>query len=248
MLDARLQSQHAQFIGLENYFKVFTDNYFLAALANTMKWIGIQCTFHTILGLGMALLLNKKPKGWKFYRSIGLLPCLIPNAALALIYLKIYNPQYGLFNFILGIKDFNWLGNSSTAFISLTMIWFLQWGVTTQILLNQIFNIDKSILEASRIDGATAMQSDFYIILPIIKKTIGTTMLLSTSYMLQMFDMIYLTTNGGPGNCTLNLSLYNYKVYFLENNYGYASTIGVSIIAIGAITSILIYRLIIKNN
>lgn len=102
-------------------------------------------------------------------------------------------------------------------------------------VLAQALSIDESVLEAARVDGASNWQIDMFVVLPLLKKIIGTTMVMAATYMLQLFDLIYVTTNGGPGHETTNLPLLLYQVYSSENNYGYANTIGVIIIILGAI-------------
>lgn len=171
---------------------------------------------------------------------------------MGMIFVNIFNPQFGVVNSILkmvGLEGLthNWLMDTTTAFPSVTMVWFLFAGYTTTLILAQALSVDESVLEAARVDGATNFQIDIFIMLPLLKKIIGTTMVMAATYMLQMFDLIYITTNGGPGKTTTNLPLLLYGVFKSENNYGYANTIGVMIIVLGAIVMVTINKALKVN-
>ena len=107
-------------------------------------------------------------------------------------------------------------------------------------------NIPDTYYEAAKIDGATSFQIDRLVMFPLVKRMIGTTVIMAATYMLQMFSMIYITTGGGPGVSTANLPLYLYTTV-KANNYGYANSIGVVIIIVGFITMTLINRLFGMN-
>ena len=125
--------------------------------------------------------------------------------------------------------------DTTTAFPSVTMTWLLFAGYTTTLVLAEALTIDDSVLEAARVDGATSFQTDMFVVLPLLRKIIGTTMVMAATYMLQMFDLIYITTKGGPGSATMNLPLMLYSVYKNENNYGYSNAIGVCIVIAGVV-------------
>lgn len=252
LFDYRLTSNGMTFIGLQNYMRLFGDADFMKAFGNTVVWILIQCLLHVTLGVFVALLLYKKPRGWKFVRTAYMVPNIISNAAMGMIFLNIFNPQFGVINSILklvGLENLthNWLMETGTAFPSVTLIWFIFAGYTTTLVLAQALSIDESILEAARVDGATNFQTDLFVMLPLLKKIIGTTMVMGATYMLQMFDLIYITTNGGPGKTTTNLPLLLYGVYKAENNYGYANTIGVIIVIVGIIAMTIINKALRVN-
>ena len=239
-------------VGLRNYIDLFQDPAFHTAFTNTIVWILIHCILHVAMGCLIALLLYKKPRGWKFIRTAYMVPNIISNAAMGMIFVNIFNPQFGVVNSILkmvGLEELthNWLMDTTTAFPSVTMVWFLFAGYTTTLILAQALSVDESVLEAARVDGATNFQIDIFIMLPLLKKIIGTTMVMAATYMLQMFDLIYITTNGGPGKTTTNLPLLLYGVFKSENNYGYANTIGVMIIVLGAIVMVTINKALKVN-
>lgn len=252
LCEYKLTSKSITFIGLQNYINRFQDPAFHTAFTNTIVWILIHCILHVAMGCLIALLLYKKPRGWKFIRTAYMVPNIISNAAMGMIFINIFNPQFGVVNSILkliGLEELthNWLMDTTTAFPSVTMVWFLFAGYTTTLILAQALSVDESVLEAARVDGATNFQIDIFIMLPLLKKIIGTTMVMAATYMLQMFDLIYITTNGGPGKTTTNLPLLLYSVFKSENNYGYANTIGVMIIVLGAIVMVTINKALKVN-
>ena len=252
LFDYRLTSNGMTFIGLNNYAQMFRAPAFRTSLLQTIVWIIIHCTLHVALGVSLALVLYKKPRGWKFVRTTYMIPNIISNAAVGMIFLNIFNPQYGVVNSILravGLDSLthNWLNESGTAFPSVTPVWLLFAGYTTTLVLAEALSIDESVLEAAKVDGATGFQMDQFVVLPLLRKIIATTMVMAATYMLQMFDLIYVTTNGGPGKATTNLPLLLYGVYKSENNYGYANTIGVVIILLGAVVMTIINKLLRAN-
>jgi raffinose/stachyose/melibiose transport system permease protein len=249
----RLTSLNVDFVGLKNYVRLFTDPDFYIALRNTGVWILIQCVLHVALGVALALVLYKKPFGWKVVRTVYMIPNIISNAAIGMIFINVFNPQFGIINSFLRMIGHdeltkNWLMTQGTAFPSVTFTWILFAGYTTTIVLSHALSIDESLYEAARIDGATNRQVDFYMTLPLLKKIIGTTVVMAATYMLQMFDIIYITTGGGPGKATTNLPLMLYGVYKSENNYAYANTVGVCIIVSGIVVMTLINKLFKVND
>ena len=251
-LDYRLTSREITFAGLANYKRMFGDVNFFTAFTNTVIWILLHCIAHVAIGVLIALLLYRRPKGWKFIRTAYMTPSIISNAAMAMIFVNIFNPKFGVINSVLraaglGHIATNWLMDKSTAFGSVTVIWFIFAGYTTTLVLAQALSIDENILEAASIDGASKFQIDIFIMLPLLRRMIGTTMVMAAIYMLQMFDLIYLTTQGGPGHRTTNLPLLLYRVYMSENNYGYANAIGVVIVVLGAISMGVIHKVMGMN-
>jgi raffinose/stachyose/melibiose transport system permease protein len=252
LFDYRLMPKTFSFVGLGNFVKLFTqDTGFKQILGNTVAWIGIHCVLHVALGTLLAFVLYKKPRGWKFVRVTYMIPNIISQSAIAMIFLNLYNAQYGALNSLLnaiglGRLQHNWLFDTATAFPAVTMTWFLFAGYTTTLVLAQCLSTDETILEAARVDGATNFQIDRFVMFPIVKRMIGTTVIMAATYMLQLFSMIYITTGGGPGKTTTNLPLYLYTT-MKANNYGYANTIGVVIILIGAVTMVVINRIFRMN-
>ena len=242
-------SKSPTLIGLDNFIAIFKDVDFKKSIVNTLKWVVIQSTFHVLLGFIMALVLRRKPKGWKVVRTAYMIPNIIPTAATGVMFTLLLNPMFGILKPIyevLGLNTMyivNLFGNSKFAFWTVTATWVFYSGFNTIIFLAEMGAIDKTIYEAAVVDGATPWQCDRYITIPLMKNILGTCVTLASVAMVSQFDIIYMTTKGGPGNVTLNLPTYLYKIVTLENNYGKANAVGVIQIAIGVALVILIQRL-----
>lgn len=234
------------FQGIKNFITIFSDSDFICSIRNTLLWVVLQSTIHVGVGLAMALVLRRKPKGWKFARTAYMIPNIIPTAATGVMFTLLLNPMFGI---VKPIMDFlgidyamvpNLFGNSRYAFWTVTATWILYSGFNTIIFLAEMGAVSKEIYEAAAINGATPWQADRYITLPLMRNVCGTCVTLASVAMVSQFDIIYMTTKGGPGTSTLNLPIYLYKAATLENNYGKANAVGVVQIIIGITLVILI--------
>jgi raffinose/stachyose/melibiose transport system permease protein len=237
LTDWHLASE-ANFIGLGNYSEALFDSTLLKAFTNTLIWVLLQTTVHVAIGVTLALILARKPFYWKFARTVYMIPNIIAATAIGMLFLCIFNPKFGIVNEMIrtiGFAGFekNWFFDYTTAFFTVTLTWLPFAAVVTLLSLAEIAAIPESILEAASIDGASVFQTNLYIILPNLKNIIGTCAIVAATSMLKNFDLIMVTTNGAPGNLTLNLPLYVYRTAMLENNYGYANTIGMIITLMG---------------
>ena len=241
------------FQGIKNFITIFSDSDFICSIRNTLLWVVLQSTIHVGVGLAMALVLRRKPKGWKFARTAYMIPNIIPTAATGVMFTLLLNPMFGI---VKPIMDFlgidyamvpNLFGNSRYAFWTVTATWILYSGFNTIIFLAEMGAVSKEIYEAAAIDGATPWQADRYITLPLMRNVCGTCVTLASVAMVSQFDIIYMTTKGGPGTSTLNLPIYLYKAATLENNYGKANAVGVVQIIIGITLVILIKGLFRKK-
>ncbi len=227
-----------KFIGLDNYKNVIlNDADFIPALVNTFKWAFAAAFIHVPFGVLVALILAKKIRGWKFVRSVFLIPSIIAGAAWAVIYSFMFNPEIGVINNLirqLGFSgfDLNWFYDNRTAFLSLTLTWIFYAGYINLIVFAEIVSIPTSVIESACIEGASSIQTDIYIRLPLLRNIIGTGMIMAVTSTLKMFEVIFLTTHGGPGNITMNLPvmLYYNTVNF---NYGYGNAIATILLGLG---------------
>lgn len=235
--------------GLNNFLFLLKDTDFHDALWNTLCWVLLQCTLHVGIGLGMALILYKKPFGWKFVRTAYMIPNIIPTAATGVMFFMLLNPTFGLFKTLYEWLGWdintvpNFFGDSNYSFFAVTITWIFYSAFNTIIFLAEISAIPRDIYESARVDGAKDWQIDWYITLPILKTAIGTCVILATVAMVSQFDIIYITTRGGPGTSTLNLPIYLYKTSTLESNYGMANAVGVIQIILGLSLVMLIRRI-----
>lgn len=241
------------FVGFKNYVEMFSnDPRMRSALVNTGIWVLLQSTVHVLIGTTLAFMLSRKFRGWKALRTIYMIPNVISSAALGVIFLNVFNPKYGLLNsfisFITGGKfNKNWFSETNSVFLVTTSTWLLYTGLIVIIVLAGILSIPEDVIEAAKIDGASPMQIHLHVQLPMIRTVLGTSTILAATSMLKEFDLIYLTTNGGPGDMTINLPLYLYKTSMIDNNYGYANTMGVFLIACGIVIVYAINRIFRMN-
>lgn len=229
------------FVGLKNYITLFTkDKAYLESIRNTVVWIALQSTIHVTIGVTVALILSRKKWYSSPIRTIFFIPNIISSAALGMLFLCIMNPQFGLVNALVSKISGqpyaqNWFMDPKTAFWSVTMTWLPYAGLVTILVMAEMSSISEDIYEAARIDGATTFQIDLYIVLPLMRNIIGTSVVLAATSMLQKLDIIMMTTSGGPGSKTMNMPMYLYKTVFTNNNYGLANTQGVLLIILGVV-------------
>jgi len=235
------------FIGFENYIAALSDPEFIVSFKHTLIWIFTQSTIHVIIGISFAIIISRKFKGWKLLRTSFIIPNMISASALGFIFLMIFNGQIGLVNSVL--KAFhldglihNWLFDSQTAFVSVTLTWLLFAGLIMLLVLTEIGTIPSSLYEAADLDGASQLQKDLFITLPQLRNVIGTCMIIAATSKLKEFELIYLTTKGGPGTETMSLPLYLYNTSIVQNNFGYANMIGTILISLGLILIFIITK------
>ena len=228
-----------RFIGLNNYIELFGDQQFKSALWNSVRWALCAAFIHVPFGVLVALFLSRRFPLWRFVRSSFMLPNVISGSAMALLFMFIFKPDAGVLNSIIRIfagPDFsvNWLFDSRTAFASLTQIWLWYAAVITLITLSQLLSIPPELYEAAKIDGANEFQIDLWINVPLLKNAIGTGVIIAVTSVFKMFDIIFMTTNGGPGTTTINLAVMSVNAIITLNKYGYANAIGIFLLIIGA--------------
>ena len=241
------------FVGLKNYINGFTvDKRMGQAIVNTLIWVALQATVHVALGTLISYLLSMKVKGWKVFRTIFMIPNVISSSVLAVILVNVFRAKGGLVNSLItkitgSPFNKNWFFDSGTAFITVTLTWLIYTGLIVIIALAGFMSVPDEIIDAARIDGASDAKLLFRIKLPLIRTVLGTCVILAATSKLTEFELIYLTTGGGPGDMTINLPLYLYKTSMIDNNYGYASMMSVVLVLFGVICVFLINKLFRMN-
>lgn len=221
------------FIGLENYRELFTSNSigFTKALGNALLLALLSVVVQLPLALGLALLLGKGRKGERVFLSIFFIPVLISTVVIGQLWLKIYNPSYGILNVVLkslGLDHWAkiWLGDSSTALGSVFVPILWQYvGYHMLLMYAGIKSVPIEYREAAMIDGAREGQVNRYIVLPYIKPILKISTIFAVTGSLKSFDLIYVLTNGGPLHATEVPSTLMINMLFLRNRYGMGSTI-----------------------
>jgi multiple sugar transport system permease protein len=220
----RTFKQGIPFIGFENYTALFSNPDFLNSIKITFKFIGIAVSCELILGMGLALLLNQELKGRGLFRSFILLPMMCTNVVIGLMWRLLLNYQYGLVNYYLGrlgILPVEWLSSPDVAMASVVIVDV--WNTTSFValmLLAGLQSLPDEPFEAAKIDGASAVQSFFYLTLPLLKPIILVTLLWRFIDTFRIFDVVYLLTAGGPARVTETVSIYIYRYGFQSFNLG----------------------------
>ncbi|WP_424975660.1 carbohydrate ABC transporter permease [Dinoroseobacter sp. S124A] len=201
----------ADFVGIRNYIKLFGDPNFRESLWVTLKFAGIVVTLEMIIGVGLALLLDRNIRGMSVLRTLFILPMMIAPIVVGLMWRYMYHPTVGIFNKTLtslGFDSVPWLSDGSWAFASVIIADIWQWTPFIFILsLAALQSLPSSAIEASKIDGATAWQQIVYIKLPLMLPVLIVTLLLRLIDSFKVLEVILVMTNGGPGLSTEILSL-----------------------------------------
>ena len=240
------------FQGLKNYIELFQDETFRLSLRNNIVWALILGFVQVPLAAGMAMILARKPRGWKFFRTAYFLPNVISQVALAMMWLAIYNAEFGILNSLLeaiGLEDLsrNWLGNTKTAFPAVIIQQLFYIGYFMVVILASRMGIPDSYYEAARIDGANVLQQELYITLPMLKPILITTITLALAYGMRHFESTYLMTNGGPAHSTSVMGILLYRDLGALN-YGEGNAIGAVLVVFGGVTIAFIRWLFNRNS
>ncbi|MBO4506705.1 MAG: sugar ABC transporter permease [Lachnospiraceae bacterium] len=228
------------FIGLSNYKELFTSDSigFMKALGNSLLLAALSVFLQLPLALGLALVLGKKIKGERAFLSVYFMPVLISTVVIGQLWLKIYNPDYGVLNVALracGLENLTriWLGEKATALgaVFVPILWQYV-GYHMLLLYAGVKSVPPELREAAMLDGATDGQVNRYIVLPYIKPIIKISVIFAVTGSLKSFDLIYVLTNGGPLHATEVPSTLMISMLFLRNRYGMGSTIAVLLIVL----------------
>lgn len=220
-----------EFIGLDNYIRMFTEARFWQALGRTLIFVVLSVGISYLLGLFIAVLLNKVDIARNAYRIVFLIPMIIAPTITALNFKFMYNYNMGVFNNFLsmiGISKIDFLGNPSIAlFSTLAVDIWLGTPLAILILLSGIESQSEAYYEAARIDGASEFQVFSEITFPILKKFSVIVIVLRTMDALKVYEVIQLMTAGGPGYASETLNIYISKVGFSWFEMGYAAALGI---------------------
>ena len=232
----------AKFTGLDNYRFLLADDRFWNALGNTAYFTAVSVTLELVLGLSIALLLNRSFRFKGLATSAVLAPWAIPTVVSARMWEWMYNTDFGILNHVLGTK-INWLGSPLWA---LNAAVFMDVWKTTPfvviLLLAGLRVIPRDLYQAARIDGAGAWPIFKKITLPLLMPVIIVVLIFRTLDAFRVFDAVYVLTGGGPANTTETLSIYAYKVLFQTLQFGYGSTLSVVVFLCTGVITVLYVR------
>lgn len=232
-----------EWLGIQNYLDIAVDPFFWIALRNTAYYTVLYVPAGLVVALGTALLLNRRHRAVRLFRTLFYIPVVASTVATATIWFWMLNPQNGLLNVALGwfgIDGPAWLYESQWAMIAIVMmsVW-AGFGANMIIFLGGLQGVPGELYEAARLDGANAWQQFRYVTLPSLTRT---TFLVSTLLIIgafQVFDQAYVLTKGGPGNSTVTMVYYIYNKGFGALEMGYASALSFVLFLIILVFSLL---------
>lgn len=217
----------------KNYKSLFATNEFILTFIRTLYYVFMTVAIEFIIGLTIALLLNKNIRGKNIFRGLLFLPWTIPALVVSVVWMWIFQPEYGILNYILNIlnitnKNINWLGEINTAMPSVIVaaVW-REMPFMMIMILAALQTVSTDLIEAANIDGANTIQSFFNVTLPSIMSVVKTITLTSIIANFQMLVYFFTMTGGGPIDSTTTLSVYTYNTAFSQFNMGKGAASGV---------------------
>jgi len=237
------------FVGFQNYISLLTDAQFLKALLNNLTFIIFYSIIPIILGLLLASLLGRKPlPGMTFFRTGLFLPQILSMVVVGVTWRWIFNPNFGLLN--VGLRAIGldaltraWLGDFQLALPSVGAVGtWVQYGFCMVLFLAGMQRIPGDQYEAAELDGANEFRQLLHITLPSLRAELGVALITTVIAALRVFDLVYVTTRGGPGDSTLVTGFLVYRSAFQQNQLGYASAVATVMTLLIFVISLVILR------
>ncbi|BBB48672.1 carbohydrate ABC transporter permease [Pelolinea submarina] len=240
------------YIGIDNYRKILTDEVFLKAIKNVLLIIVLSLGIQLPLALILAVLVGRDLPGRSLFRTVFFLPYVLSEVNTAIMWMLLYNPdpERGILNAIMvmfGLEPIAWLADMKIVifaiFVTLTWKYF---GFHMLLYLTGLQNIPKEIEEAARIDGANSIQNFLFITLPLLGSTIKTSVYMSVLGSIQQFILVWVMTKGGPVNASETMATYMYRFGFVRFQLGYGSAVAIIMFILCMIFS-LIYQALTRK-
>jgi multiple sugar transport system permease protein len=242
-----------RFAGADNFVRLIADSRFLNSLHVTALFTAASVALEFSIGLMSALAVEKIKQGSKTARTLLLIPWTLPTAIIALLWMWIFNDQYGFINAILlrtGIIDspIAWLGGPQTALFSITMadVW-KAFPFVYIVLFAGLQSIPREMYEAMEIDGGTAWHKFRYVTLPHLSPFIFLALIFRIVQAFAVFDLVYVLTGGGPGGATETVSVYGYYTFMRYLDFGYGATLVVAIVIVLALLAGILYSVLLRK-
>jgi multiple sugar transport system permease protein len=247
-ISLRTETTNGLVWGLNNFVRLTTDRFFFTALLHTFIYAAVALTCEFLLGLGLALLLNRELRARGLFRATLLVPMMLPTVVVGVIWRLLLNPNFGAINGTLKGFGFNtevltWTASPKLAMLSVIAVDVWQWTpFVFLVLLAGLQAIPQEPYEAALIDGSSRWQTFRYVTLPLLKPAILIALLLRTMDLLRVFDQIFILTEGGPGFATETISLYIYRTAFRFFDFGYAAAMSFVLLALTNVISVVYIR------
>lgn len=232
-----------EFVGFDNYIKVFTNSMSKRAFVNTGIYAVMVVPAIIVLGTILAVYVNRPLKGVRGFRAIYFSPQVVTMTVVAVVWSFIFSPgSSGLLNSFIGlfgIPPQTWLSNANQALACIAVMFIWQsLGLQMIIILGGLQYIPEELYEAALLDGCNSVQKFFYVTIPLLRNTMVYVIVSVTISTLKLFTQVYVLTNGGPQNSTVSVVYLLYRVGFLNNQLGYSSAIAVVFFLIVMIISL----------
>lgn len=233
-------SSDFDFVGFANFTKLYSDQLFYNAAINTVIWMVAAILLPTLLGLGLALLIDSRIPGGPVFKSIFYFPICLSAVVVGQIWVWIYQPDWGLLNTAIGAitgenPGFAWLAKPDTALGSVIVAWsWQQTGLSMVIYLAGLTSIPEDLLEVCEIEGASVWQRIRIVVIPLLAPATVVVIALSVINSLKGFDILYIMTGGGPFNSSDTLAMHMYNESFKKYLMGYGSAISVVLFLVAA--------------
>lgn len=237
-----------KFVGLENYLKLLQSSEFGKVAVQTFGFVVTTIFLELLIGMVVAIVLNRSLPGTKFFKLIFTLPLMIAPVVSGLQWRWLFADQYGAINYILsafGIKGLLWMVDPFAAKIAVLIsnLW-LATPFVILVLLASMASLPEELYEAAKIDGAKSYQIFYYITLPLLKPAILLILIVRLADAFRVFDIVYILTQGGPGGATEVLSTYIYKMIFTNMQFGEGAAASFIVMIIVAVISYISFRLL----
>ena len=230
-------------VGLKNFQAILTDGLFWKSIWNTFYFSAFSVIFRIVIGLGIALMLYSKMTKYKtVLRGLFYMPTVTPLVAVSLVWVWMYDPQFGLINRAAHL-DVNWLHSATWSLpaIIIMTIW-KDFGYATVLYLAALMNVPKDLYEAAEIDGANSSQIFWRITLPMIRPTTIFILITSIITYMQAYVQFLMMTEGGPGTSTYTISYLIYDTAFVKYNFGEASAMSIVLFVITGILTLIMFK------
>lgn len=242
------------FVGLKHYLNFFDNKYFINSIIITIKYVAITVLLRFVIGLIAALLLNENVKGVGIVRSIVVIPWAMPVVVVCLLFVQMFDFQYGIFNYMLtsiGIikEPVKWLSDKNLALpVAMFVNIWKGWPWVAIMLLAGLQGIQKEQYEAAEIDGAGYFKQFWYVTLPTLKPVTLTVFILLMVWTIKDFDIVYVLNKGGPAHATEHITIFIYQKAFEALRMGEASAAGVLVLTVTMIFTIFYLRLLDRTD
>lgn len=233
--------ESARWVGWGNFAAAFGNPRVWSSLWTTLLFAAVCVTAEMVLGIALALALERPVRGMAAFRTLFILPMMIAPIVVGLAWRYIFDAQFGLLNAALvklGVQPLTWLADPTLAFIAIVVADIWQWTPFVFIMMiAALAGVDGAVLEAARIDGARWWQQTFLVKLPMVMHVVAITLMMRLIDAFRVLEVIYVLTFGGPGDATEILSLHIYKTAFVGQQLGVAAAISILLLAVVAFLS-----------